>query len=389
MGKTIRFGIIGCGLMGKEFASAAARWCHLTVQAARPEIVAVCDVNEASQKWFTDNFDTIQFTTTDYKELLKREDVEAVYCALPHLLHEQVYCDIIRAKKHLLGEKPFGIDQKANQKILEAIAQNPEVVVRCASEYPYFPASQELIRWVKNDKLGRIIEVKAGFNHASDLDIHKPINWKRTVRMNGEYGCLGDLGIHAEHVPFRLGWIPKNVYAVLSDIVTERPDGKGGMAACDTYDNGTMICQCADKDDNEFALYIETKRLEPGATSNWYLEVTGMDASVRFYSDDPNAFHYLYSEGKNQAWSRVNIGTKPLIPTITGDIFEFGFTDAILQMWAAFILEVEGKETAFGCFTPEETRISHALHTAALKSYQEKRAVELDLTPLPADSHNL
>lgn len=111
MGKTIRFGIIGCGLMGKEFASAAARWCHLTVQVARPEIVAVCDVNEASQKWFTDNFDTIQFTTTDYKELLKREDVEAVYCALPHLLHEQVYCDIIRAKKHLLGEKPFGIDR--------------------------------------------------------------------------------------------------------------------------------------------------------------------------------------------------------------------------------------------------------------------------------------
>jgi prephenate dehydrogenase len=27
--KTIRFGIIGCGLMGREFASGAARWCHL------------------------------------------------------------------------------------------------------------------------------------------------------------------------------------------------------------------------------------------------------------------------------------------------------------------------------------------------------------------------
>ena len=27
--KTVRFGIIGCGLMGREFASAAARWAHL------------------------------------------------------------------------------------------------------------------------------------------------------------------------------------------------------------------------------------------------------------------------------------------------------------------------------------------------------------------------
>ncbi len=194
MGKTMKFGIIGCGLMGREFASAAARWCHLNTEIARPEIVAVCDVNAASQKWFTDHFPAIKFTTTDYRELLEQKEIEAVYCALPHVLHEQVYCDIIRAGKHLLGEKPFGIDQAANDKILQAVQENPGVVVRCASEYPYFPACQELIRWVKEDRLGRIIEVKAGFNHASDLDVTKPINWKRTVSMNGEYGCLGDLG---------------------------------------------------------------------------------------------------------------------------------------------------------------------------------------------------
>ena len=30
----INFGIIGCGLMGREFASAVARWCHLLDQDA-------------------------------------------------------------------------------------------------------------------------------------------------------------------------------------------------------------------------------------------------------------------------------------------------------------------------------------------------------------------
>ena len=44
--KTIRFGIIGPGLMGREFASACARWCHLTKIAARPEPVAVCGRTE-------------------------------------------------------------------------------------------------------------------------------------------------------------------------------------------------------------------------------------------------------------------------------------------------------------------------------------------------------
>ena len=41
----IRFAIIGCGLMGREFASAAARWMHLVAPKARPRIVAVCDTN--------------------------------------------------------------------------------------------------------------------------------------------------------------------------------------------------------------------------------------------------------------------------------------------------------------------------------------------------------
>jgi hypothetical protein len=53
------------------------------------------------------------------------------------------------------------------------------------------------------------------------MDLTKPINWKRTIEINGEYGCMGDLGIHTQHVPFRMGWIPKNVYAVLSDICKE------------------------------------------------------------------------------------------------------------------------------------------------------------------------
>ena len=45
--KTVKFGIIGAGLMGREFASAAARWAHLLDLDVRPEIAAVCDRNPA------------------------------------------------------------------------------------------------------------------------------------------------------------------------------------------------------------------------------------------------------------------------------------------------------------------------------------------------------
>lgn len=373
----IRFGIIGCGLMGKEFVGAVGRWSHLEEECAKPEIVAICDTNEASLKWFTDRVDTIKYTYTDYRELLENEEVDAVYCAVPHVLHGQIYVDIIESGKHFMGEKPFGMDMEQNEKIMNAIKRHPESVVRCASEFPFYPACQMLLNYLKEGKTGRILEVRSGFCHSSDMNPNKPINWKRIKEMNGEYGCMGDLGIHAEHIPFRLGWIPENVFAKLCKYITERPDGKGGIAKCETWDNAILVCDTKDENGNKFPITFEMKRMQPGATNEWYLEVYGMDMSVKFSTSDPNAFYFTEAIGSEQAWSRLIVGNKPQFKTATGAIFEFGFADAILQMWASFMHEIEGKEVAFGCFRPDETIISHKLHTAALKSEKEKIIVEL------------
>lgn len=378
MKETVRFGIIGCGLMGREFASAAARWCHLTEDIARPVIVGICDTNENAKKWFKDNFDSIIYDETDYKELLARDDIEAIYCAVPHSLHQKFYVDIINAGKHLLGEKPFGINMEANTAIMNAIKAHPEVVVRCSSEFPFYPGCQQLIKWIEEDRFGKIIEVRSAFRHSSDMDLNKPINWKRIVEINGEYGCMGDLGIHTEHVPFRMGWTPLNVYAKLSKIVKERPDGKGGMAPCLTWDNATLVCDVRGKDGEIFPMYLETKRMSPGSTDEWDLEVYGTKASAKFNTNDPGAFMYTDSWDKEQAWCRLGIGYKSMIPTITGGIFEFGFGDAILQMWATFICEIKGIPVSFGLMRPEETVLSHKVQTAALISHKEGRAVKID-----------
>jgi len=370
MSSKIRFGVIGCGLMGREFASAASRWCHLDTDIPTPEIVGICDVDTKAHKWFCRNFPDLKIITSDYREILKSEDIDAVYCAIPHHLQESVYIDIIQSGKHLLGEKPFGIDREANAKIIEAVKANPDVIVRCSSEFPFYPACQELYRWIKENRFGRILEVKAGFNHSSDMDLNKPINWKRIAKYNGLYGCMGDLGIHTHHIPFRAGWFPENVCAKLSNIVESRSDGKGSTTLCDTFDNATLICDARDASGFLFPMILETKRMSPGSTNEWFIEVYGLEKSARFNTCDPNAFYYTESWGKEQAWARVIIGNKPLFKTITGDIFEFGFSDSILQMWASFLCELDGKESPFPCFLPEETVMSHALQSTAILSHQ-------------------
>ena len=379
--KTVRFGLIGCGLMAREFASAAARWCHLTGDIPKPEIVGICSVVPAEMEWFQKNFPEIKYAVADYKELLEKDDIDAIYCAVPHNLHEQFYIDIIKSGKALLGEKPFGIDKKANDAIMKCIAEHPEVIVRCSSEFPFYPPMQKIGQLLETDFFGDIIEVNSGFLHSSDLNPMKPINWKRMIEFNGEYGCMGDLGMHACHFPFRAGFFPKNVRAILSKLVKERPGKDGNMVPCVTWDNATLLCEAADpQNGNPFPLTIKTQRIAPGETDTWYFEIKGMKGCAKWSSKNPRRLEMLEYTGKEQAVQQIDMGYESAFKTITGGIFEFGFTDSILQMWASFVTEItEGKPKGkfVSCVTPEEAALSHKLFTAALESWKNSTTVAL------------
>ena len=76
-------------------------------------ITAVCDADPQATEWFAACADG-ETGVHGLPGTAGAPDVDAVYCAVPHNLHRQMYVDIIRAGKHLLGEKPFGIDMEAN-----------------------------------------------------------------------------------------------------------------------------------------------------------------------------------------------------------------------------------------------------------------------------------
>ncbi len=379
--RELRFGIIGLGLMGREFGSAAARWCHLLNLDFVPRITGICDTNEKLFEWWDDNFDTVKVRTNNYHDLLASSEVDAIYCAVPHNLHAQFYTDIIRAGKHMLGEKPFGIDAAANSQILEVIHQHPDVVVACSSEFPFFPGAQRVIRYINEQRFGQIIEVSAGLLHSSDLDPNKKINWKRMIHMNGEYGCMGDLGMHPLHIPLRAGWMPKNVRAMLSNIVPQRPDASGQLVPCETWDNAMLSCDVQTADQH-FPMFIQTYRISPGDTNTWFIRVTGTQFSVEYSSKFPKTLRTMeYTAGGEQAWKVLDMGYETPYPTITGGIFEFGFSDGLLQMWAAFCDQLangrDNMQQPYYCATPEETALHHRVLTAALESGKNQTVVNL------------
>lgn len=373
MADEVEIGIVGGGLMGKEVAAAIARWPALQDHPVRPRVTAVCDVDPDVLPWF-ERLDGIRLATTRYREVLEDDRVEVLYIAVPHHLHEELYLEAVAAGKDFLGEKPFGIDLGAGERVVEALRGRPELFVRCSSEMPYFPGAQLAHEMVRSGAVGRVIEAHAAFLHSSDLDPAKPINWKRQARFCGSIGVMGDLGMHALHVPYKLGWHPARVYAVLQDLVAERPGPDGQPVPCDTIENASLHCW-VESHEGGFPLTVETKRIAPGEMNTWRLRVVGMDGGVEFSTAHPKTvLRFAVREGR-QVWERLETGSQSVFPTVTGGIFEFGFSDAVLQMWAAFLAERAGAlGDRFPCVTPEEALAAHRLYEAALRSADSGRA---------------
>ena len=142
-----------------------------------------------------------------------------------------------------------------------------------------------------------------------------------------------------------------------------------------------MFCEAESPDGaGVFPLTIKTERIAPGERNTWYLEILGTKASARFSTKNPNRLELLEYCGDEQSWQQLDMGQETAFKTITGANFEFGFSDAILQMSAGFVYELAAgrqRKRFAGCVTPEETALSHDLFTAALESHQKRQVINL------------
>jgi predicted dehydrogenase len=370
----VRVGVIGAGLMGREVASAFGRWFALLDCPVRPVLAAVCDVNPAALEWFR-QVPTVRHFDADHRTLLARPDVDVVYVAVPHDRHEAIYVDALRAGKDLFAEKPFGIDLAAALRI-RAEAARLGRFVRVSSEFPFLPGARRAFGVAASGGLGRMVEIRAAFLHSSDLDPDKPISWKRQSLHCGEAGVMNDLGLHVAHIPLRLGWRPSRLHASLQKIYRTRPDGRGGTAPCDTWDNAVLHAT-VELGGDPVPMTLEMKRMAPTETNTWIFEALGTDRGVRYSTKEPKTL-WTYRRGKEQSWEKTDLGFDMAFKTITGGVFEPGFPDLLMQMWAAFLTERAGLlGERFGCATPDEAVAQHEIWAAALASQRDQSVATL------------
>lgn len=148
----IHWGIIGAGKIAKRFAASLA-------YETDAELYAISGRNMEKMKTFQ-NEHPCRKIYTDFDQLLKDEQIDAVYIALPHNMHEEWAVKALHAHKAVLCEKPAVMRAEEMEQIA-SVSRQEKVLFMEAMKSRFEPAYIQIKELLQKDTIGSLISVKA------------------------------------------------------------------------------------------------------------------------------------------------------------------------------------------------------------------------------------
>jgi predicted dehydrogenase len=202
MGRKIRVGFIGSG----GIAGTHVRWLK---PVKGVEVVALSDVSQKAMDGLiqAQELDGCQ-TFTDYKQMLKMEDLDAVSVCTPNWLHYRPTVAALKAGKHVIVEKPMAMTAQEAQKMVDA-AKTAKKVLTIGFQQRFRPDTQFVKRAIEEGKLGDILYVRAQALRRRGIPSWGVFGQKH---LQGG-GPLIDIGVHIIELSHYLMGKPKPVAA--------------------------------------------------------------------------------------------------------------------------------------------------------------------------------
>lgn len=125
-----------------------------------------------------------------YEELLADDEIDAIYNPLPNHLHVPWTLKAMEAGKHVLCEKPIGLNADEAEKLLQRTSEFPDLKVMEAFMYRFHPQWAKAKSLIKEDKIGPIKTVHSFFTYFND----DPDNIRNMADIGG--GGLMDIGCY-------------------------------------------------------------------------------------------------------------------------------------------------------------------------------------------------
>jgi len=224
----VRYGIIGCGAISQRR--------HIPECVANPasQLAAIADVVKDRVEEIAGKNKAKAYT--DYKEMLKSSDIDAIVVAGPNALHAQQSIEAMEAGKHVLCEKPMATTRE-DAKMMIATSEKTGKFLMIGLNQRLMPPHVRAKEILQSGRLGKVLAFRTAFQHPGPegwaIDAAKSWFFKKGP---AAMGVSGDLGVHkADLIRWLLG--------------QELSEVSGFMGALDKRDEtGALI----DLDDNSY-----------------------------------------------------------------------------------------------------------------------------------------
>jgi predicted dehydrogenase len=245
------------------------------------EVVALCDASpqalaNASQA------SGVTRTYSDWQEVIAQDDIDAVVIATPNNLHMPIATAAAQAGKHVMSEKPLGLNYEETEAMVAAVT-HAGVVNMTAFTYRFVPAMRYMKHLVEQGVVGTPYHFRV--NRLQDWG-DRAVGWRQVKALAGS-GELGDMLSHRiDYGHYLLGPIGR-VVSQMRQYLTERRAPDGEMQASDVDD---WVAFLGDFVGGTTGVFESTKMAAGRGFylySQDYVEINGSDASLVYFLSTP------------------------------------------------------------------------------------------------------
>ena len=250
---------------------------------------------------------------TDWKELLRRDDVQLVDICTPGDSHAEIAVAALEAGKHVLCEKPLANSVAEAEAMVAAADRARERGIRSMVGFNYrrVPAVTLARKLVDEGRLGTVRHIRAQYLQDWLADPEAPFTW-RLDRDRAGSGALGDIGAHiVDTAQFITGQSLVGVSALMDTFVRERPVPGGGTAPV-TVDDAALFLG---RTDGGALATFEATRFATGRKNSLRIEVSGSAGALAFDLESLNElwFHDGTEDDATAGFRRIVV-TEPVHP---------------------------------------------------------------------------
>lgn len=342
--KELRIGMIGYGFMARTHTNGYRKVGNFFPELSyQPQLKAVCGrtkekVEAFSRQW---GYESIE---TDWKDLIARDDIDAIDICVPNNLHAEIAKAAARAGKMILCEKPLSRTVREGEEMVEAVE---EAGVENTVWYNYrrVPAVTLAKQIVDSGKLGKIFHFRANFLQDWTISPELPQGGEALWRMDKTVagsGVTGDLLAHCIDTAMWLNGGIKDVSAVTETFIKERLHQETEKVEKVEIDDACIFhCHF----DNGSLGLFESTRYARGHKALYTFEINGENGSIKWDLHDLNRLEFFdYSdESEVRGWRSIHVtdGDQPYMDKWWVPGLSIGYEHTFIHQVADFLESLE------------------------------------------------